>query len=280
MQRVVRYADEVRGCENGRVDEEIITGAAAPPWPHENMEAKVGPADFSRREFALRELMDGPSTYAEYRAGALSLESINRVTRGYRPTRNFMERVLARTGVGHEPLHVVDVGCGHGDGLREIYRWAAKRSVPLRLTGVDLNPYAARLAKERDRHEHVAAGTITWVNGDVFAAGFETPPDVIVSSLFAHHLDDATIVQLMRWKDANARVGWFLGDLRRSARAAEGYKWLGTLLRWDSMVMHDGAMSFRRAMTLSEWQKHVRDAAVEAQVVDVGLGRIAVERIR
>src|SRR6202034_763640 len=98
--------------------------------------------------FALRELMDEPCTYADYRSAALDLAQVNRLTRGYRPTLNFLARGLRRCGVGNEPLHVVDVGCGHGDALRTIHRWAAQRSVPLRLTGIDLNPYAARLARE------------------------------------------------------------------------------------------------------------------------------------
>jgi 2-polyprenyl-3-methyl-5-hydroxy-6-metoxy-1,4-benzoquinol methylase len=251
-------------------------GAAAPPRPQDAVEQSVGPADFSRREFALREWMDGPSTFAEYCAGALDLERVNRATRGYKPTLDFMERVVAKTGVGDEPLHVLDVGCGHGDGLRAIYRWAAKRSVPLRLTGVDLNPYAARLARECDRKEHVSAGTIAWITGDVFEVRLERPPDVIVSSLFAHHLPDEAVLQLLRWKAKMARVAWMVSDLRRSERAAEGFAWLAWLLRWDAMVKHDGAMSFRRAMTVEEWREHLREAGVRGEVKDVGLGRLRV----
>ena len=151
--------------------------------------------DFSRREFALPELLDGPCTYADWRAASLDLARLNRLTGAYKPALSFLSRVVARTGVGYEPLHVVDVGCGHGDGLRTIYRWARKRSLPLRLTGVDMNPYAVRLARERDRAEYIPGGAITWVTADVFTWRPEQPADIVLSSLFAHHLSDAEVAR-------------------------------------------------------------------------------------
>ena len=258
------------------IDEETETGAPAPPWPHRTQPAAATTPDFSQREFALRELMDEPCTYADYRAAALSLARVNRWTRGYRPTLEFLARVLERTGVTHEPLHIVDVGCGHGDSLREIYRWAAKRSVPLRLTGVDINPYAARLARECDRWEHVSAGTITWLTGDVFATQLERPADVILSSLFAHHLSNEAILKLLQWKESTARVGWLVSDLRRSERAAKTFGWMARLLPMDEMVARDGAVSFRRALSLEEWT----ELAIEAKVADAGMGRLTVEHLK
>jgi len=236
--------------------------------------------DFSRREFALREWMDEPCTYAVYRRAAEDLAQINQLTRGYRPVLQFLERVMAQTRVGYEPLHVVDVGCAQGDGLRTIYKWAAKRSLPLKLTGVDINPYAARLARECDRAEHVSAGTIAWVTADAFAVELERPPDLVISSLFAHHLDDAAIERFLQWSEEQARVGWFVGDLRRSEHAALGFKWLTRVAGSCSMVRHDGAVSFRRALSLSEWQARLRDAGVAGEVKDVGLGRLCVERLK
>jgi len=259
--------------ENELAAEELTMG---PPLPGTELPERETVPDFSRREFALRELMDEPCTYADYCSAALDLAKVNRLTRGYGPTLKFLGRVLERTGVTHEPLHVVDVGCGHGDGLRTIYRWAAKRSVPLRLTGIDMNPYAARLARECDRREHVSAGTIAWVTGDVFATELEKPADVVVSSLLAHHLCDEDVVRLLRWNDAQARVGWLVSDLRRSERAAKVFGGMARVMGWDSMIARDGVVSFRRAMSVEEWTALVG----EARVLDVGMGRVVVERLR
>jgi SAM-dependent methyltransferase len=226
----------------------------------------------------MQEWMDGPCTFAEYKQAALGLEQVNRLTLGYRPARRFLERVAQNAGLG--PLHVVDVGCGHGDGLRAIYRWAARKNIPLRLTGVDINPYAAELAAECDRRAGIPAESIAWITGNAFEAKFEAPVDVAMSSLFTHHLSDAAIVDLLRWNEATARVGWLVNDLRRSERAAMGFKWLTRTIGSCPMVKHDGAVSFRRALTIDEWRKRCDQADVQANVLDVGLGRLCVERIK
>jgi len=234
--------------------------------------------DWSRREFALHEWMDGPCTYEEYSRGALDLERVNRLTLGYLPARRFLERVFERAGPA--PLHVVDVGCGHGDGLRAVYSWAARKNIALRLTGVDINPHAARLAQECDRSAGIPAGGITWITANAFEAELAAPVDVAMSSLFAHHLSDRAIVALLRWNEANARAGWLVNDLRRSERAAWGFKWLTRAIGSCAMVKHDGAVSFRRALTMEEWRERGAQAGVDARVVDVGLGRLSVERIK
>lgn len=240
-------------------------------------ETKSAP-DWSRRAPEMQEWMDGPCTYAEYSQAALGLEQVNRLTLGYRPARRFLERVTERAGDAQ--LHVVDAGCGHGDGLRAIYRWAQRKNIPLRLTGVDLNPFAAQLARECDRSVGVPAGSITWITADAFAAKFDSPVDVAISSLFTHHLTDTAIVALLRWNEATARVGWLVNDLRRSARAAMGFKWLTRAVGSCAMVKHDGAVSFRRALTMEEWSERCEQAGVDARVVDVGLGRLCVQRLK
>ncbi len=44
---------------------------------------------------------------------------------------------------------LVDVGCGYGDLLRAVRRWARKRSVAIRLIGLDLNRDTIRIGKKR-----------------------------------------------------------------------------------------------------------------------------------
>jgi 2-polyprenyl-3-methyl-5-hydroxy-6-metoxy-1,4-benzoquinol methylase len=252
-------------------------GAGAPVFAAPE---NAGGADFSRREFALRELMDEPCTFAEYRRAALDLEQVNRLTGGCRPTLRFMERVLAGRKVGCEPLHVVDVGCAQGAMLREIQCWAARRSVPLRLTGVDMNPYAARLARECDRREHVAAKSIAWLTADAFAIQLEHPADVVLSSLFTHHLSDPDVVRFLCWSEATAQVGWFVNDLERSERAARWFARLAWVMRWDRMVVADGPVSFRRAFVEADWVAYLREAGVMgAGVFGVRPGRLCVEKL-
>ena len=260
-------------------DEIEAAGIAPPPRPGTEPALPETVPDFTRREYALREQMDDPCTYAVYRRAAIDLARINRVTRGHRPTLEFLTRVLAGRNVGYEPLHIVDVGCAQGESLRTIYHWAAKRSLPLKLTGVDINPYAARLARECDRAEHVSAGAIDWITADAFQVKLDRPPDVVTCSLFAHHLSDEQIVHYLRWCNDQARAGWFIGDLRRSERAARWFSRLAWAIGACEMVKYDGVISFRRALSLEDWRQRCSEAGVQATIRDVGIGRLCVEHL-
>src|ERR1700691_1464123 len=149
--------------------------------------------DFSQRVSPreLPELMDGDCSYEDFRGCLSSLEQINRWLLGYRPTLAWLKRLPPGLSV---PVHIVDVGCGGGDLLRQISAWARRRGIAVELTGIDLNPYAARAAAESTP---TALG-IAWVIGDALEYRLEKPVDIVVSSLMAHHLEDNEVVALLR----------------------------------------------------------------------------------
>ena len=158
--------------------------------------------DFSRRisPRELPELMDGDCSYEDFRDCLRSLEQVNRWLLGYRPTLAWLERLPREP---HEPMRIVDVGSGGGDLLRQIAVWARRRGIAVKLTGIDLNPYAARAAAESTPKEL----GIAWVTGDALEYRPEKPMDIVVSSLMAHHLEDEEIVALLRWMEATAQSG-------------------------------------------------------------------------
>ena len=196
----------------------------------------------------LPELMDGTCSYEDFRACLRSLEQINRWLLGYRPTLDWLKRLPPQL---HEPLHIVDVGSGGGDLLRRIARWARKRGIAVELTGIDLNPYAARAAAESTPNEF----KITWVTGDALRYRPQKPVDIVVSSLMAHHLEDEEIVSLLRWMETTAHAGWFINDLERSEPTCRMFNWLDRIMPWHRFVRHDGPVSFRRAFRKDDWAR-------------------------
>src|ERR1035438_2194987 len=149
--------------------------------------------DFSRRASPrdLPELMDGDCSYEDFRGCLRSLEQINRWLLGYRPTLDW----LSRLPHGHRhPIHIVDVGSGGGDLLRQIAGWARRRGIAVQLTGIDLNPYAARAAAESTPKEL----GIAWVTGNALVYRPEKPVDIVVSSLMAHQIEDEESVRRPR----------------------------------------------------------------------------------
>jgi hypothetical protein len=143
----------------------------------------------------------------------------------------------------------------------------------VQLTGIDLNPYAARAAAESTPKEL----GITWVTGDAMVYRPEEPMDIVVSSLLAHHLEDEEIVALLRWMEATVKVGWFINDLERAEWSCRMFGWV----RWHRFVRHDGPVSFRRAFRKEDWVRLLAAAEVPQEVVTVEQwrpGRLCVGR--
>jgi len=241
---------------------------------------RVEPAD-------LPEWMDGPCSYADLRACLVDLAQCNRLTLAYRPTLDFLERlcrdmhisgshgVLPRSVPGR--LHIVDVGSGGGDMLRCIERWARRRGIAVTLTGIDLNPYAARAAREFTP----PGSAIEWLTGDAFS--YAGPVDVVLSSLFTHHLSSAEVTGFLRWSEATARRGWFINDLCREPTPYRLFPLLAGALRWHRFVRHDGPVSFRRSFREADWQRLLAAAGIPADATRMRRwtpARLCVERLR
>src|ERR1700761_1867924 len=220
--------------------------------------------DFSRRVSPreLPELMDGDCSYEDFRDCLRSLEKVNRWLLGYRPTLAWLKRLPRGPG---ESMHIVDVGSGGGDLLRQIAGWARRRGIAVQLTGIDLNPYAARAAAESTPKEL----SIAWVTGDALVYRPEKPVDIVVSSLMAHHLEDEEIIALLRWLETTARVGWFINDLERSEGSCRMFRWAARALGWHRFVLHDGPASFRRAFRKEDWARLLAAAEISHEVVTV-----------
>jgi 2-polyprenyl-3-methyl-5-hydroxy-6-metoxy-1,4-benzoquinol methylase len=210
----------------------------------------------------LPELMDGESSYEEFRDCLRSLEQVNRWLLGYRPTLAWLERLPRGL---RDPMHIVDVGSGGGDLLGQIAGWARRRGIAVQLTGIDLNPYAARAASESTPKEL----GIVWVTGDALVYRPEKKLDIVVSSLMAHHLEDEEIIALLRWMEASAQAGWFINDLERSERSCQMFGWVAGVVGWHRFVRHDGPVSFRRAFREEDWVRLLAAADIPREAVTV-----------
>lgn len=249
------------------------------PFDARSFEQRADPAD-------LREWMDDPCSYEQMRDCLRDLAQVNVVTLAHRPTLAWIAHLLERTGTAR-PLHVLDVGCGGGDLLRHVGRWAAGRGVRLRLTGIDLNPQVIRAAEEftAEAHRHTASdgGSIEWISGDVYGYAPSRRVDVVVSSLLTHHLREPEIVRFVRWMDTTAHFGWFVNDLYRSAPACRLFGLLSRVARWHEFVQHDGPVSIRRSFREADWKRMLSAANVPLSAAHVARefpGRLCVGRVK
>jgi SAM-dependent methyltransferase len=235
--------------------------------------------DFSHRN-ALTELMDADTDYETFRACLVDLARVNWLTLSSWPTLRFFGR-LERSGLlpRDRALSIVDVGSGYGDMMRVIDRWAARRGLRVDLTGVDLNPYSARAA---------AAATppgrpIRYVTANALDYRPTGPVDIVISSIFTHHLDDAALTRFVAWMEANAAIGWFVNDLHRHPLPYHLLRTSAWALRFHHFVQHDGPVSILRAFVPADWSRILAAAGVAPGGADIRHRfpfRLCVERVK
>lgn len=233
-----------------------------------------------RPQFAQRakltELMDEPASYEELRDCLRDLERVNCTVMAYRPTLKWLEQFASNDA---KPLRIVDLGCGGGDMLRRIEAWAKRRKLPVRLTGIDLSPYAIRAAQEFSG----ASSRIEWMASDLFAYRPEEPIDLAISSILAHHLSGEAIVNFLQWMDANAARGWIVNDLSRGRISYYGFKLLARAMCWHRFVIHDGPVSILRSFTTDDWRRYIMQAGLDAGAILIQParpGRLCVSRVK
>jgi len=222
------------------------------------------------------EEMDLETTSTETYARCLrDLSRVNAVTFTHRATLNFLARAL-KTLPKETKISILDVACGHGDLLRAIGRWASRRDQPVALSGIDLNPRSAEVARAATPPDM----NIAYRTGDVFADAPEPRPHFIVTSQFTHHLTDDQIVTLLGWLEAHAARGWLIADLHRHFLAYYGFPVLARLAGWHRIVRQDGRISIARSFRRAEWQALLDRAGIAARIKWRFPFRYCIERLK
>lgn len=218
------------------------------------------------------EQMDDSSLdLATFAAVLGDLEVVNRWTLASRPTLSF----LRRSSATRSSFRLLDVGCGSGDMLRAIRRWADRLRIRAELVGVDRDPRSAPVA---------IAATPPSMGIDFVTGDYENLPgrfDFIVSSLVAHHMSESEIVRFIQFMEANASGGWLINDLHRRAMALLLYPLLASALRIHSIVRSDGMLSVARSFRAEDWQSLLERAGLStdgARIIPYFPFRLCVER--
>ena len=214
---------------------------------------------------------------ADFAACLRDLAVVNTLTRARPPTVAWLRRAARGLPPGAE-LSVLDVGFGEGDMLRRIHRWGVRRGLRLRLHGIDLQPSSAAAARALTP----PSWGISYETGDLFDLDPARRFDLVISSLFTHHLDDDQVVAFLRWMERSAVRGWFVNDLERAPIAYHGFRALSAAAGWHRFVRHDGPVSIARAFRREDWARLLGRAGLR-EVAEVRWRvpfRLCVSRLR
>lgn len=170
------------------------------------------------------------------------LETINRFLGGNVVTISGIKKLI-KTQPKDKEIVILDLGCGHGDILRDVAKFGRKQGYHFKLLGIDANADAITYAKElsEDYPE------VSFISMDIFSQEFkELEYDLVLCTLFLHHFKDKELVSFLQPTLKNAKIGVVVNDLHRHKLAYYLFKMLGVFIR-NKMVRDDGLTSVLRA---------------------------------
>lgn len=199
-----------------------------------------------------RELLDEEEIpEKDLQRNLVELDIINRFLGGHKITLEGVKQLAgmdaAQRVIRERPLHICEIGCGGGDNLQAIDRWAFQKGIPIRITGVDMKVTCTQFARAKSWHHPVC-----WITKDYREAEVGAP-DIVFSSLFCHHFPDDVLPDILRWMYANGRCGFFINDLHRHPLAYYSIKWLTKAFSKSYLVRHDAPLSVQRAFVRKDW---------------------------
>ena len=205
------------------------------------------------------ELMDGEiENKSELFLNFRELEFINTLTGGPALVFSGLQNLLSSQNLTkNDEIHIADIGYGAGDAFVFLLKNEHLLPCKIRLTGVDLMPEAQEYALEM--HPELAE-KVNFVTADYqgwFAEGHQ--PDVVLGSLFCHHLTDNQLVVFFENVRLNAKIGGIVNDLHRHPIAYYGIKYLTKAFSKSRFTKNDAPLSvlrgFRRSELVSLLQK-------------------------
>lgn len=195
---------------------------------------------------------------------------LNRVVARYR-------RILRRTVLAdmqQQPArdyHLVDLGAGGCDIPVWLLTAAARRGLRLRVTALENDPRI--VAWVRDRLPDQTGLVIRQLNA--FDLREVPAVDFVFANHFLHHLEDASIISLLRLASAHAARGLVFSDLLRSRINHLAFTVAAAPLIPGSFAWSDGRTSIRRAFRPAE----LLELARRAELADARVQRLLPGRL-
>jgi 2-polyprenyl-3-methyl-5-hydroxy-6-metoxy-1,4-benzoquinol methylase len=218
------------------------------------------------------ERMDDPALpSAEHDRALAGLARLNSLARSAAILWPHVRAELRRAAADGHVATVLDVATGSGDIPVTLARWASRERIPARWIGVDASAHALGRAAERS----AAAGIALELHRAEATRPLPASADIVISSLFMHHLARAQAVDALRAMAGATRAVLLVSDLRRSVPGL-ALAWTAARALSRSPVVHfDAVASVRGAFT----ERELGEIAAEAGLHDATVRRAWPQRM-
>ena len=192
------------------------------------------------------ELIDAPDVSPQVLVENLKeLDLLNRYTGGHAISTEGVRQLLKNK---NRVYHIMDLGCGSGDWLLFIAKWARRKGYRLKLTGIDKSEHAIRFLNKKCKNHPEISGVV----GDYRGILKSESADIYHSALFCHHLSNVELIELFNHIGCVAKEGFVVNDLQRTAIAYYAAKFSTNILRGSNLSKHDGPVSVLRGFKKRE----------------------------
>lgn len=198
--------------------------------------------DTSRRTDETEIMDDFDLKGAELERTLEDLDKINKWLGGNKITLQGIKKLL-KNHPTTQPVHIADVGCGNGAILREIAEWGRAKNINLKLTGIDANTHAIKIAEKLSEYYP----EINFNPTNIFSQKFkEQEFDIVLCTLTLHHFKDQQIREILQNFYQQAKIGIVINDLHRSRQAYYLFKAFCRVFINNKIAKEDGLTSVLR----------------------------------
>ena len=215
----------------------------------------------------LPKLIDDPTLDpAEHRLALKGLERINRWSLAedilWNPIQGLalcprQDRPQGDGPTRDRPLRVLDIACGAGDLAIGLWKRAKRSGFSIDIDGADISPVAVKSALGRVQDKKV---DVRFFELDVLNEKIPSGYDVIMTSLFLHHLKKEDAVSILARMSEAAGEMILVNDLVRS-RLGFVLAYVGPRILTRSCVVHNDALLSVRAAFQPEEIKNLAEEA-------------------
>jgi len=208
------------------------------------------------------ELMDDFSIGGDLLRDTLDkLENINRWLGGNLMTVKALKKVL-KNHPKEQELTIADIGCGHGDILRDVAKFGRKNGYKMKLIGMDANPTAIAYANELSTE----FSELSFKTEDIFSEEFKNRKfDVVLATLFLHHFKEEQLVSFLGNTLKQTKIAVVVNDLHRHKLAYYLFMLLSVFIK-NNMIIEDGLTSVLRGCKRNDLVRISKKLKVKSQV--------------
>jgi 2-polyprenyl-3-methyl-5-hydroxy-6-metoxy-1,4-benzoquinol methylase len=161
----------------------------------------------------------------------------------------------------HKTILIADLGCGGGDLLKAMHRWALAKKISVQLIGIDSN----QMMLEHAIANYPIEGSVQYKQMSFLSNDFNhLQSDVMTLNSVCHHFSDDDLVVLLKQLRANTKLAIIINDLRRHWLPYVFIKYLAKLLHFSHISKHDGPLSVLRGFRRKEFIAILQRAEIKS----------------